>query len=146
MTDSLPLSLSCVLCPVSCSLDWSIRWEYYVMIYVRSALSIRVFPRASLALFLLYHFYLFSFPSGFHVLALLVLFLFLSYLMVVNVITFEKSAFIRVEVSIEQPRYVRPSLNRECSSFVLRCTVPIIEVIPGMSQPISEDLLLFTMD
>ena len=58
------------------------RWEYYSMIYVRSNNSIRLFPRASLALFLLYHFYLFSSPSGFHLLALLVLFLFLTALMV----------------------------------------------------------------
>lgn len=59
-----------------------LRWEYYSMIYVRSNNSIRLFPRASLALFLLYHFYLFSSPSGFHLLALLVLFLFLTALMV----------------------------------------------------------------
>lgn len=52
------------------------------MIYVRSNNSIRLFPRASLALFLLYHFYLFSSPAGFHLLALLVLFLFLTSLMV----------------------------------------------------------------
>ena len=60
----------------------SCRWEYYSMIYVRSNNSIRLFPRASLALFLLYHFYLFSSPAGFHLLALLVLFLFLTSLMV----------------------------------------------------------------
>ena len=64
-----------------------LRWEYYSMIYVRSNNSIRFFPRASLALFLLYHFYLFSSPSGFHLLALLVLFLFLTALMVSTLLT-----------------------------------------------------------
>ena len=64
------------------SLFFNFSWEYYSMIYVRSNNSIRLFPRASLALFLLYHFYLFSSPAGFHLLALLVLFLFLTSLMV----------------------------------------------------------------
>ena len=66
---------------------FNLRWEYYSMIYVRSNNSIRLFPRASLALFLLYHFYLFSSPSGFHLLALLVLFLFLTALMVSTLLT-----------------------------------------------------------
>ena len=57
-------------------------WEYYSMIYVRSTGSIQLFPRASLALFLVYHFYYFSFPSGFHVLALVTMFFFLLALMV----------------------------------------------------------------
>lgn len=57
-------------------------WEYYSMIYVRSTGSIQLFPRASLALFLVYHFYYFSFPSGFHVLALVSMFFFLMTLMV----------------------------------------------------------------
>jgi len=57
-------------------------WEYFSMIYVRSTGSIQLFPRASLALFLIYHFYYFSFPSGFHVLALVTMFFFLLALMV----------------------------------------------------------------
>lgn len=57
-------------------------WEYFSMIYVRSTGSIQLFPRASLALFLICHFYYFSFPSGFHVLALVTMFFFLLALMV----------------------------------------------------------------
>ena len=74
------------------------------MIYIRSANSILLFPRASLALFLLYHFYLFSHPSGFHLLALLVLFLFLTALMIYCVRKFEFEAYHRGLVNIDQPR------------------------------------------
>lgn len=79
-------------------------WEYFSMIYVRCSLSIQIFPRASLALFLVYHFYLYSFPSGFHILALLVFFLYLTWLMVLTVSKFERPAFNRGDVSLEQPR------------------------------------------
>ncbi|KAJ1441766.1 hypothetical protein B484DRAFT_97349 [Ochromonadaceae sp. CCMP2298] len=41
-------------------------WEYYSMIYTRAKASIQLFPRASVSLFLIYHFYYFSFPAGFH--------------------------------------------------------------------------------
>lgn len=57
-------------------------WEYYSMIYVRARGSIVLFPRAALALFLMYHFYYFSFPAGFHVLALVTMFFFLVAVMV----------------------------------------------------------------
>ncbi len=57
-------------------------WEYYSMIYVRARGSIVLFPRAAMALFLIYHFYYFSFPAGFHVLALVTMFFFLVAVMV----------------------------------------------------------------
>lgn len=57
-------------------------WEYYAMIYVRARGSIALFPRAALALFLVYHFYYFCFPAGFHVLALVTMFFFLVAVMV----------------------------------------------------------------
>jgi hypothetical protein len=79
-------------------------WEYYGMIYIRSTSSIRLFPRASLALFLLYHFYLFSCPSGFHLLALLVMFMFLTALMIHCVRKYEYDAYHRGLVNIDQPR------------------------------------------
>lgn len=85
-------------------------WEYYSMIYVRSNNSIRLFPRASLALFLLYHFYLFSNPSGFHLLALLVLFLFLTSLMIFCVRKFELDAFYRGSINIDQPRMLHNNM------------------------------------
>lgn len=76
------------------------------MIYVRSSLAISFFPRASFLLFLLYHFYLYSFPSGFHLLALLVLFLGLNWLMMITLLKIELPAYIRGDVSFEQPRAI----------------------------------------
>lgn len=85
-------------------------WEYYSMIYVRAAGSIRLFPRASLALYLLYHFYVYSQPFGFHLLALLVMFLFLIVLMIHCVRKFEVDAYFRGVVSMDQPRAIYNSL------------------------------------
>ena len=79
-------------------------WEYFSMIYVRAAGSIILFPRASLALFLVYHFYLFSFPTGFHLLALLVMLFFLLYLMMLCVRKYEIEAYHRGFVTSDQPR------------------------------------------
>jgi len=79
-------------------------WEYYSMIYVRAKASIQLFPRASLALFLLYHFYYFSFPGGFHTLALSVVFFALASLMVHCLRVYELQAYSQGLVSIEQPR------------------------------------------
>jgi hypothetical protein len=79
-------------------------WEYYSMIYVRSVASIQLFPRASLALFLIYHFYYFSFPSGLHLLALSVMSLLLLFLMIYCVRVFETKAFQQGYVSLDQPR------------------------------------------
>ena len=76
------------------------------MIYIRSALAISFFPRASFLLFLLYHFYLYSYPSGFHLLALLVLFLSLNWLMMVTMLKLELPAYMRGDVSIDQPRAI----------------------------------------
>ena len=45
------------------------------MIYVRSFAGISLFPRASLLLFALFHVYMYSCPTGFHVMALLLLLL-----------------------------------------------------------------------
>lgn len=79
-------------------------WEYYSMIYVRASASILLFPRASLALFLIYHFYLFCCPMGFHLLALLVLLFFLLWLMMYCVRKYEIPAFHRGFVNSDQPR------------------------------------------
>jgi hypothetical protein len=81
-------------------------WEYYSMIYVRSSHSIRLFPRASLAIFLLYHFYIYSHPYGFSLLALLVMFLYLTSLMIYCVRKYEVDAFFRGLVNIDQPRMI----------------------------------------
>jgi hypothetical protein len=80
------------------------RWEYYSMIYVRSYMSIQIFPRFSLALYLVYHFYLFSQPQGFHLLALLVMFTFLTALMIFCVRKYEYPAYMRGDISMDTPR------------------------------------------
>jgi len=85
-------------------------WEYYSMIYVRSAASIQLFPRASLGLFLIFHFYYFSYPSGFHVLALVVLFFSLLCLMIHCIRMFEIKAFDRGLISLDQPRMMYNAL------------------------------------
>jgi hypothetical protein len=78
--------------------------EYFSMLYLRAAGSIQLFPRAAFLLFLLYHTYLYSFPAGFHLLALLVFFLLLTWLMVLTVRKMEYPAYMAGEVSLEQPR------------------------------------------
>ena len=85
-------------------------WEYYSMIYVRSTSSIIFFPRASVALFLIYHFYLYSQPFGFHLLALLVMFMYLLALMIHCVRKYEIEVYYRGLVSIDQPRQLYNSL------------------------------------
>ena len=74
------------------------------MIYVRSYVSIQLFPRVSSTLFLLYHFYIYTNPFGFHLLALLVMQLFLTVFMIHCVRKYEVDAFYRGLVSIDQPR------------------------------------------
>lgn len=98
-------------------------WEYYSMIYVRSNNSIRLFPRASLALFLLYHFYLFSSPAGFHLLALLVLFLFLTSLMV-STDTYCTCLCLVLLFNCMYSMYVRESISLLCTvrtCFICAC-------------------------
>jgi uncharacterized membrane protein len=70
-------------------------WEYYTMIYVRSYMSIQLFPRASFALFLLYHIYYYSFPFGFHMIALLIMQFTLIALMIHCIRIYELDAYYR---------------------------------------------------
>lgn len=79
--------------------------EYFSMVYVRSVQSIQVFPRATLALFLLYHFYIYVHPTGFHLMALWVFFLFELVLMMFCISQYEVPAYVCGEVSEECPRY-----------------------------------------
>ena len=74
------------------------------MLYVRSLSSIRVFPRSCLFSFLLYHFYIYSYPSGFHGLALMLAFLFTCWSMCFCLQKFELPAYNRGDVSSDRPR------------------------------------------
>lgn len=79
-------------------------WEYYSMLYVRSLNSIRVFPRLCLFAFLIYHFYRYSFPTGFHSLALFVMFLFSCWSMNHCLQKYEIVAYNRGDVTYDRPR------------------------------------------
>jgi len=79
-------------------------WEYYVLLYVRSVESIILFPRALFAAFALYHVYLYSFPMGFHMLALMCLMSFVGYLMIFCLRHYESKAYNRGVVTGDQPR------------------------------------------
>lgn len=76
------------------------------MVYVRSVKSIQIFPRVTLSLFLLFHFYMYLHPTGFHLLALWVFFLFELLLMLFCLSQYEIPAFASGEVSEQCPRYV----------------------------------------
>jgi hypothetical protein len=77
-------------------------WEYFSLIYARSSTSIQLFPRACLTAFAVYHFYLYSYPSGFHILALCALFSATMSLMLLLVRKYETVAYNRGIVSPEQ--------------------------------------------
>lgn len=81
-------------------------WEYYSMIYVRSAHSIYLFPRVCLLLFVFFHFYYYSFPAGFHNVALTVISLYSIVVMTHCVRVYETKAYRRGDINIDQPRYV----------------------------------------
>jgi hypothetical protein len=82
-------------------------WEYFSLIYIRALGSIVLFPRASLAFFLIFHFYYYSFPAGFHVLALLCIFVFMMALMAYCVRVYEVKAYRQGLVNVDQPRLVK---------------------------------------
>jgi hypothetical protein len=85
-------------------------WEYYGMIYVRAKNSILLFPKAVIGLFLIYHFYLYSQPFGFHILALLVMFLYSLCVMIHCVHKYELQAYYRGVVNIDRPRMIHNSV------------------------------------
>jgi hypothetical protein len=80
------------------------------MIYVRAKNSILLFPKAVIGLFLIYHFYLYSQPFGFHILALLVMFLYSLCVMIHCVHKYELQAYYRGVVNIDRPRMIHNSV------------------------------------
>lgn len=72
--------------------------------------GILLFPRATFLLFALYHVYLYSFPAGFHLLAIFVMFLMVSILMLYCIRTFEYEAYQRGAVSMDCTRQYYNSL------------------------------------
>ena len=74
-------------------------WEYFSMVFIRSALSVYFFPRLCFLYFLLYHCYFYSVPYGYFDVALIPLFMFMVHAMLYTILGLElpnagKSAFV----------------------------------------------------
>jgi hypothetical protein len=96
------------------------RPQYYSMLYLRSLLAIRFFPRVTLLYFLMFHLYFFSTPYGFFGEFLLGTFLLMLHAMLYSVLYLELPACQRGDVSFEQPRYAPP--GETCWSEGPLCT------------------------
>mmetsp|Transcript_19258 Transcript_19258/g.56018 ORF Transcript_19258/g.56018 Transcript_19258/m.56018 type:complete len:593 (-) Transcript_19258:17-1795(-) len=79
-------------------------WEYFAMIYLRSAAGIYYLPKFALVYFLGFHFYFYAYPYAYFDVALLVAYLLTMHSLVYGVTHFEVPAASRLEVSFEQPR------------------------------------------
>ncbi|KAL7473338.1 hypothetical protein ACHAXS_013797 [Conticribra weissflogii] len=86
-------------------------WEYFSMVFVRSALSVHFFPRATLAYFVLYHTYFYSVPYGYFDVALIPLFLFMAHMMLYTILALEAPNAARGTISVECPREVYNKLS-----------------------------------
>jgi len=86
-------------------------YEYFSMVFVRSALSAHFFPRITLLYFLAYHFYLYCVPYGFFHVALIPWTLLMIHSMIFTVISLEIPALSRGAVSLESPREVYSKLS-----------------------------------
>jgi hypothetical protein len=83
--------------------------------------SIRFFPRFFCGLFLLYHFYLFSYPAGFHNAAMVSFSAATLSLVLFTLRKMEYPAYMRGDVTIDRPRgECRPSFVT-AFSYVMRC-------------------------
>lgn len=78
--------------------------EYYTMIYVRARQSIALFPKAFFLLFVLYHVYYYSYPAGFHMLALATTSAAMVLLMTACIRAFEIKAYYTGVINVDTPR------------------------------------------
>uniref|UniRef100_A0A7S4MZ70 Uncharacterized protein n=1 Tax=Odontella aurita TaxID=265563 RepID=A0A7S4MZ70_9STRA len=90
---------------------FAMMWEYFSMIFVRSALSAYFFPRMALLQFTLYHLYFHSVPYGYFDVALIPLFLFMVQTMAYTLLVLEVPASRRGVISAECPREVYNRLS-----------------------------------
>jgi len=86
-------------------------WEYFSMVFVRSALSVHFFPRLTFLYFLLYHIYFYSVPYGYFDVALIPLFLFMFHAMLYTILGLEAPNAARGVVNVECPREVYNRLS-----------------------------------
>merc|ERR1719215_570335 len=88
----------------------AIIWEYFSLIFLRSAASIYFFPRCIFMLFLAFHVYFYSVPYGYFDQAVTLLSLFSMQAMVYCVLVLEPRVHRNGLVSIECPRELYTSL------------------------------------
>jgi len=86
-------------------------WEYFSMVFVRSALSVYFFPRVTFLYFFLYHVYFYSIPYGYFDVALIPLFLFMVHAMLYTILGLEAPNSARGVISVECPREVYNRLS-----------------------------------
>ena len=81
-------------------------WEYFTMVFCRSAMSVHFFPRCLLLYFIAYHIYFLSTPYAWFDVALVPWFLFMIQAMLYTIIALEIPAVARGAISLECPREV----------------------------------------
>jgi len=81
-------------------------YEYFSLIYVRSALSAYFFPRYTMLLFVGYHIYFYSVPYGFFDVAMIPFDLLMCHNMIFTILALEVPASARGSMSLECPREV----------------------------------------
>lgn len=86
-------------------------WEYFSMVFVRSALSVHLFPRLTSLYFFLYHAYFYSVPYGHFDVALIPLFLLMLHAMLYTILGLEAPNAARGVVNVECPREVYNGLS-----------------------------------
>jgi hypothetical protein len=85
--------------------------EYFSLLFVRSALSVRFFSRIILLYFFAYHFYFFSAPYSFFGLALIPWFCLMVHSMLFTLIVIEQPALSRGAINYDCPREVFTKLS-----------------------------------
>ena len=86
-------------------------WEYFSMVFIRSALSVYFFPRLCFLYFLLYHCYFYSVPYGYFDVALIPLFMFMVHAMLYTILGLELPNAARGVINVECPREVYNRLS-----------------------------------
>lgn len=86
-------------------------WEYFSMVFVRSALSVHFFPRITFIYFCIYHTYFHSYPYGYFDVALIPLFMFMVHAMLYTILDLEAPLAARGVLSVECPREVSNKLS-----------------------------------
>ena len=94
-------------------------WEYFSMIYLRSAAGIYYLPKFTLLYFAFFHVYFYGCPYGFFGVALLIVYTLVAHGLVATVLRFELPASERLDVTWENTRAY-------CKFNATRCNVEAI--------------------